>query len=74
MTFNIVLFILGFFADLCGTVRKVQAGLEPHLLSILCLRLRLFCEMRRGFLTLLFVSHRGQKVNNVTVDCLIYEV
>lgn len=49
MTFNFVLFLLMMWYS-----QKVQAGLEPHVLSILCPGgLKLLCEMHRGFLMLL---------------------
>lgn len=58
MTFNIMLFLLMMWYS-----QVVRAGLEPHALSVLCLEW-CGCFVR---CTGAFVSHKGQKVSNVTV-------
>lgn len=71
MTFNIVLFLLTAWYS-----QKVQAGLEPHVLSVFCVPKveDFFFFFFVRCINAAFVSHKGQKVSNVTMYHLIYEV
>lgn len=71
MTFNIILF---FLLMMCYSL-KVQAGLGPRVLSVLCvLCVWMVEDVFVRYIDAAFVSHKGQKVSSVTMYHLRYEV